>query len=249
MLRFHTPGASLAEVEWDIPIPVLDQEDLNAQGIDTSQLVQGAQKVDALGSCVPNASTASLAQRTVAAGRELPSGLSADDAVADERFAIVLYNEIGQVVGVQAEAWPPNDDGSTGEAAGQTLVKLGLISSYTAPHGTLGALSALQLGTVVQGTPFFNDWMEADSQGFVDGDGSLDALKAAMDSGLAGGHETCLRGIPQLAQTDKGVELDKTVVKVRNSWSAQFALDGDFLLHASTLDHLGRYVDYKQFVI
>jgi hypothetical protein len=36
-----------------------------------------------------------------------------------------------------------------------------------------------------------------------------------------------------------------TVIKVRNSWSTQFGLNGDYLLHASTLNYLAGYYDYK----
>ena len=39
---------------------VLDQSDLLAQGIDTSELVPGAKEVDALGSCTANAFHAHL---------------------------------------------------------------------------------------------------------------------------------------------------------------------------------------------
>jgi hypothetical protein len=102
---------------------------------------------------------------------------------------------------------------------------------------------------VIQGTPWFNAWMRPDSDGFVDGDGSLDALKSAMDSGVAGGHETCQRGIVQLAAVRGRVDLANTVIRVRNSWSETFCLSGDFLLHASTLDMLGSYVDFKQFIV
>ena len=44
-------GTPLKTAAHEIPIPVLDQEDLQAQGIDTSQLIPGAPKADALGSC------------------------------------------------------------------------------------------------------------------------------------------------------------------------------------------------------
>ena len=57
--RMHVaaPPVALREVQHQVPIPVLDQEDLNAQGIDTSAIVPGAQRVDALGSCTCNAGT------------------------------------------------------------------------------------------------------------------------------------------------------------------------------------------------
>jgi hypothetical protein len=102
----------------------------------------------------------------------------------------------------------------------------------------------------MQGGPWFNSWFKPDSNGFVDGDGSIEALQAAIKSGVAGGHETLQHGIPQIAQASDGsVELQNTYIKVRNSWSMQFGVDGDYLLHASTLSYLGRHYDYKTAVI
>ena len=65
MLTLHHPthllgGSQPKEVDWEPKIGVLDQEDLFAQGIDTSKLVPGAQKVDALGSCTSQANTSAL---------------------------------------------------------------------------------------------------------------------------------------------------------------------------------------------
>src|SRR6266568_3772718 len=70
LLEIHD-GAPLKEVEHDIPIPVLDQEDLHKQGIDVTKLVPGAQDADALGSCTCNTGAAHIAERWVAAGRNL----------------------------------------------------------------------------------------------------------------------------------------------------------------------------------
>jgi hypothetical protein len=109
----------------------------------------------------------------------------------------------------------------------------------------------LQSGTVMQGTPWLNAWMNPDSQGFIDGDGSMDALQAAIASGVAGGHETLLTGIVQLGQVTAGqADLSRTVLRARNSWSAGWGpLAGDFLVHASTLNYLAQYCDFKAVTI
>lgn len=254
-------GSKLTEIAHDIPIPVLDQEDLIEQGIDTSELVPGAQKVDALGSCTCNAGVAHLAERWVAAGKDLPSialawksglavGLSATDAVHNESVAIQLYHLVTDQTGDPSSEWPPVDCGSSGYCVCTELERMGVASTYKSASGVTGALALLQMGTVMQGTPWFYAWMEPDSQGFIDGDGSMDALQAAIDSGVAGGHETLQRGIPQLAQLANGtVDLRNTVIKVRNSWTATFGLAGDFLVHASTLGWLAQYIDYKAVAI
>jgi hypothetical protein len=260
--RLHLPAAEpLKEVAWTVPVPVLDQEDLGAQGVDVSQLVAGAQKVDALGSCTCNAGTGHLAERWTAAGKDLAAislgsaapehvGLSGS-AAGDEEFAIVLYHLVTGQTGNPASEWPPTDTGSSGYYVCQELERLKLARSYKTASGVTGALSLLQSGTVMIGMPWYQAWFQPDSQGFVDGDGSAAALSAALASGVAGGHETLMTGIPQLALTSAGtVDLQNTVVEIRNSWSPQWGpLGGAFRLHASTLGYLGAYVDYKALVI
>lgn len=248
-LLFHR-GESLREVSHAMPLPVLDQEDLIKQGVNTATLVEGAKVVDALGSCTCNAGTSSLAERLVAAGKNLPDGLSESDAAKDEAYAIMLYHAVTDQTGNPAQEWPPTDCGSTGLFVCTELEHQGLITSHTAPAGVSGALSALQDGTVIEGGPWFNSWMEPDADGFIDGDGSLEALEAAVNSGVAGGHERCQVGIAQLAQSRKGgLELGKTVIEVLNSWSESFGKNGRFYVHASTYNYLNGYMDYKQFIV
>jgi hypothetical protein len=259
LLEFHNES-TLKEVDHVIPIPVLDQEDFGKQGIDVTKLVPGALAADALGSCTCNSGTAHIAERWAAAGKDIaalsvtgasgPINLSATDAVNDEKFAIVLYHLVTDQTGDPAQEWPPTDCGSNGLYVCQELIKLGYASSYKAASSVTGAITLLQTGTVMQGGPWFNSWMNPDSNGFVDGDGSIEALQAAIQSGVAGGHETLQRGIPQIAQTSNGsVELQNTVIKVRNSWSTQFGVDGDYLLHASTLSYLARHYDFKTAIV
>ena len=258
--RLHIPGpAPLREVMHEVPIPVLDQEDLHKQGIDVTQLMPGAQDVDALGSCTCNAGTAHLAERMTAAGKPLHDAylqpgdhgamLTADARTAEE-FAIVLYHLVTGQTGDPAQEWPPSDAGSSGYYVCHELERLGLASSYKTGAGVLGALSLLQAGTVMQGAPWFRAWFQLDSQGFIDGDGSADAMQAAVASGVAGGHETQLRGIEQLAVLGNGtVDLQNTVLRVRNSWSPQWGLGGDYRIHASTLGYLSAYCDWKAIII
>ena len=259
LLEFHNES-TLKEVDHVIPIPVLDQEDFAKQGIDVTKLVPGAQATDALGSCTCNSGTAHIAERWAAAGKDITAlsvngasgaiNLSATDAIDDEKFAIVLYHLVTDQTGDPAQEWPPTDCGSNGLYVCQELIKLGYASSYKAASSVTGAITLLQNGTVMQGGPWFNSWMSPDKDGFVDGDGSIEALQAAIQSGVAGGHETLQRGIPQIAQASNGsVELQNTVIKVRNSWSTQFGVDGDYLLHASTLSYLARHYDYKTAIV
>lgn len=257
-------GAPLRTVEHEIPVPVLDQEDLTTQGIYTDQLIPGAQRVDALGSCTANATTASVAERYKAADRDLggihvtgPGNgialvqyVSTTDARACERFAIVFYDLTTRQTGDPAQEWPPTDCGSTGLYCCQELIRQGLIRTYKTGTGAVTLASMLQAGSVIMGAPWFNSWMEPGADGFVDGDGSMDAFEQAMNSGVAGGHETCIYMLPKLTLTATGqIDLQKSWVQVRNSWSSSWGMHGDYAIHLSTIDFLAQQSDFKQFVL
>ena len=213
LLEFHD-DTPLKEVEHDIPIPVLDQEDLDKQGIDVTKLVPGAAAADALGSCTCNTGTAHIAERWAAAGKDITGlkltggtgaiAMSGTDGTADEEFAILLYHLVTDQTGVPSQEWPPTDCGSNGLYVCQELIAQGFAASYKSAPNVTAALALLQLGTVMQGGPWFNSWMKPDSNGFVDGDGSYEAMRASVKSGVAGGHETLQRGITQLALASSG---------------------------------------------
>jgi hypothetical protein len=250
LIHWHHAETTLTEVNHQIPFGPLDQEDLLKQGIFTDELIPGAIRADALGSCTANASMASLGERLTAAGKDLSVAGLSQDVVNNEKQAIRFYHATTFQTGNPAQEWPPQDCGSTGLFCCTELERQELITSYQTATGALNLLSLLQGGTVIMGGPWFMSWMNPDADGFVDGDGSLDALQAAAASGIAGGHETCARAIPQLAQAADGqVDLQQTVIQVRNSWSDQFALSGDYRLHASTLEYLAGQFDFKMFVV
>lgn len=248
LMHFHR-GEKLTEVDHEPPVPPLDQEDLLKQGIDTSALIHGAQQVDALGSCTAQATTVSLAERYKAVKGELPKGITGD-AVNDEKYAIVFYHDCTDQTGDPSQEWPPTDCGSTGLYCCHELQKQRLIDNYLTASGAQNIVSLLQGGTVIQGTPFFNAWMEPDTNAFVDGDGSQEALDQAIRSGVAGGHETCISAVEKLVLTGTGAVVpEKSTVRVRNSWSASWGDTGSFRLHLSTLQMLGSNCDFKQFVL
>jgi hypothetical protein len=252
-MHFHL-GGDLKEVDHEPLVPVLDQEDLISQGIDTATLIPGAQQVNALGSCTCNAGTVSLAERLASAhggpGSLAHYGLSTTDAVRDEEFAIVEYHNVTRQTGEPSTEWPPTDCGSSGYYVCTEFERQGFISSFKSANGMTNLVSLLQAGTVIQGTPWFNAWMEPDNGGFIDGDGSADTLIRAIQSGVAGGHETCITAVEKLSVDLLGrVDADQTVVRVRNSWSSSWGDSGSFRLHLSTLEYLTGHVDFKQFVI
>lgn len=253
-------GEVLKEVNWTSPVPVLDQEDLIEQDIYCATFIPGAENVDALGSCTCNAATRHLGERLTAAGKPLGDAVVAsqlgpklalsDNSKNAEEFAIALYHQVTDQSGSTSTEWPPTDCGSTELFVAEYLEKLGVIGGHKTASNIEGALSLLQAGSVPIGGPFFNAWMTPDSDGFIDGDGSAEALEAAINSGVAGGHETVLHQICQLAQASNGVvALQQTILEVWNSWSPAWGLGGSYRIHASTLHLLGSNVDFKQFVV
>lgn len=67
-------GEPLKPTEWAPKVPVLDQQDLLAQGIHTSQLVDGGEDVDALGSCFPAGTRVRMADGSERAIEEVRLG-------------------------------------------------------------------------------------------------------------------------------------------------------------------------------
>ena len=253
-------GEPLREVMHDVPLAVLEQENFAAQGIDTSALVPGAPKVDALGNCVYNTGTAAVSTLGLPAYEKYlnvlglwnmdgTQGEAFADAKLGEEAAIVAYHKGTDLTGDTSTEWPPTDCGSSGVYLAQFLQSLGVISGQKIAHGAQDLVSLLQTGVVAQGSPWFNSWFEPDANGFVDGNGTSSDLEAAIRSGVAGGHETLQRGIEKLTLTATDqVDPSGTIIRVRNSWGESFGDHGDYLIHLSTLVALGQYCDFRQFV-
>jgi hypothetical protein len=242
----------IVPITHDLRVPVLDQEDLFQQGINTAQLVPGATKVDALGSCVANASTAALSAGLTPAqvDQKLPPGAPrlTGDPVEDEKFAIVLYHHLTDKTGQPATEWPPQDCGSSGLAACEFFEDQGLITGWHVAHGAENILSLMQTGPLIVGQPWLNTWMSPDQAGFIDGDGSLTALAEAVSSGVAGGHETCWFGIESVGYTlDGNIDPQTTIIRFRNSWSTAWGDQGTGLAHLSTFVELGHWCDFRAF--
>lgn len=245
-LHFHDGVTPLKAVVHEPLTPVLDQEDLTAQGIDVAALVPGAQAVDALGSCVANASVSALAA-LLPLSRLAELGVAAN-TVADEEYAIRLYHSLTMLTGSPSQEWPPDDCGSSGLYACEYLQQQGLIAGSRIASGAQNICSLLQTGGLITGQPFFYSWEEPDASGFIDGDGSMAALQAAIASGVAGGHETYWAGIEHIAFLPSGqVDPLNTVIRFRNSWGTSWGLQGEARAHLSTYAWLGSHCDFRQF--
>ena len=251
LMRMHLhDGSTLREVDHEPRLAVLDQEDLLAQGIHTSQLVPGASDVDALGSCVFNATTAHLSNVLSEQGFARVTGTAGyEDTERAEEYAIRLYHATTDLTGDPSTEWPPTDCGSSGLFVCKQLETQGVISGHKTAHGAENIVSMLQGGGVITGGPWFRSWMQPSSGGFVDGDGTEDALRVAIQSGVAGGHERHISAIEKLVVSETGkVDPYKTILRDRNSWSAAWGDHGSYRVHLSTYLMLAQYMDFRQMV-
>lgn len=257
-LHLHD-GSQLKTVDHETPLGVLDQSDLIAQGIHTTKFIPGC-KVDAqaLGSCTANTAVEALAQllpmteflavckslihNTYAAA---PAGY--EDVVGAERAAIAFYHVCTDQTGDPSTEWPPTDCGSSGPFIVKEAQRLGLVSGAKIATAGESLASLLQSGPVMMGSPWFYAWEEPDPQGFIDGQGSISDVEAAINSGVAGGHETLLAAIEKIAFLPSGhVDVANTIIRGRNHWTKPWGDQGCYRLHLSTLVAIGSACDFRQ---
>lgn len=231
----HQP---LATAEHEPPCPVLDQSNLKAQGIDVRALFPGKRLryVDALGSCVGNATVAHLTERL----GMTRVGLAPDSPAAGEVLAIRRYHRATECDEDLPDTYPRVDSGSSGLGSARACRVDGLISTYRHAVDAVGLLSLLQTGTAMVGMPWFEAWFTPDGLGFIDsGNWHL--------SPIAGGHEVCATAVERLVLSATGVpDPDLTVLRYRNSWGGGWGDHGSFRMRLSTHLLILRHVDVIQ---
>jgi hypothetical protein len=248
-LHWHT-GTELKTVDHEPRVGVLDQEDLLAQGIRVSSFIPGAQDADALGSCTANATTSALSNALPQAEFLKATGAASyADTKSAEEWAIRFYHQCTDQTGDPAQEWPPTDCGSSGPFIVSELQHLGLATADKIAHGADNIVSLMQTDGLLAGIPFLNAWMQPDSAGFVDGDGSPETLRTQIEQGVAGGHEIYLSAVEQVVMDGRHVDPAKTVLRFRNSWTAGWGDHGSARFHLSTLVALGHYCDFRQLVV
>ena len=238
--RRRYTGEPIRPTEWTPKVPVLDQQNLIAQGIHTSTLAEGTTDVDALGSCTANAATCLIS--ILRTPDDLAAaGLDVTDPAAAEAWAIGLYSDATHRDQWLAESWPTVDCGSSGLGVAKALRHRGLVDQYGHATTAEELCTLLQTGPVLMGMP----WLSAFTQTTNDA-GFIDADPRWADSPLEGGHEVCITALEAVALHDGRLLPDHTVLRFRNSWGTGWGDRGEGRLFLSTYLALRDQIDLTQ---
>ncbi|MGY5127266.1 hypothetical protein [Streptomyces nigrescens] len=241
-LAYRRPytGETIRTVEWAPRVPVMNQQGLLAQGIKTSEMVDGVQDVDALGSCTANAATACLSV-LLTADACAAAGLDTTDAVAAERFAIGLYADATTADEWLDYTWPTDDCGSSGLGVTKALRRRGLIDQYGHATTAEELCVLLQTGPVLMGLPWHQAFFEP-----VSSIALLDEIPGWQQSPVVGGHEVLITALESIAEVEGDVSYEHTVIRCRNSWSSSWGDGGSFRTSLAVYQALRGQVDLIQ---
>jgi hypothetical protein len=243
-LAYRRPydGQPIKPVEWAPKVPVLNQQNLLAQGIRTSTLFEGVDDVDALGSCTANAATALLSVLHDTATLT-EAGLDVTGPAAAEAWAIGLYSDATDCDQWNDYFWPATDCGSSGLGVAKALRSRGLVDQYGHATTAEELCQLLQTGPVLMGMP----WHDAFSAPVGDL-ALLDEIPNWQSSPVAGGHEVCITALEAVAVDESSGRLyyDHTILRVQNSWSSSFGDAGSFRMSLALYQELRSEIDLVQ---
>ncbi|MFI1161353.1 hypothetical protein [Streptomyces sioyaensis] len=241
-LAYRRPytGETIRTVEWAPRVPVLDQQDLLKQGIHTSQMFDGVQDIDALGSCTANAATACLSV-LLTHDACAKAGLDTTNAAAAEKWAIGLYADATRADQWLDYTWPSDDCGSSGLGVAKALRRRGLIDQYGHAKTAEELCMLLQTGPVLMGVPWHTAWFEPTSSTAL-----LDEIPNWEKSPVAGGHEVLITALESVAEVEGDFSYEHTVIRCRNSWTAGWGDQGSFRLSLAVYQRLRSEIDLIQ---
>lgn len=210
-------GQPIKPVEWDVPLPILDQGNL--------------------GACVGFTGTEHIAQLYGAADLaqvSLNGHTLTGDPDNDGMFAQEVYHRCTVADGFPGD-WPPEDTGSSGLAACKVLKSARLASGYVWATNRRAFGALLQRSSVMVGMPWFSAWFEPSSEGAFIDNGDW------QSSGVAGGHEVLAEALEAWDDNDPS----KCIVRFRNHWRPTWGDAGRFRIRLSTYETIKGSVDIK----
>jgi hypothetical protein len=157
-----------------------------------------------IGSCTGNAVAGCL-------GTDNAKGRGQDDLTEDD--ALALYEAATRLDGFPG-TYPPDDVGSSGNAACKAAKRAGLISGYHWAFSLSGLVNALQVGPVAIGINWLRGCDNPDASGLVKYSGPS-----------RGGHEISVIG----------VSLERGQFRIANSWGTGWGQDGYFSMTISDM--------------
>lgn len=239
--RRRYTGDPLHPIEWAPKIPVLNQQQLLAQGIHTSRLFNGVDDVDALGSCTANAATA-LVSVLHGADTLAQYGLNTADPVAAEMWAIGLYADATTKDQWNDSQWPAVDCGSSGLGVAKALKDHGLIDQYGTATTAEELCALLQTGPVLMGMPWHDAFFEPVGEVAL-----LDEIPNWQSSPVVGGHEVCITALEAVAadETTGRLFYDHTILRCQNSWGS-WGDAGSFRMSLALYQALRPQIDLVQ---
>jgi hypothetical protein len=134
----------------------------------------------------------------------------------DEADAVKLYDDETRLEG---KPHPPHDPGGSGLLVCQAAQQTKLISSYAHAFGVQQALEALVLHPVITGINWYTSFDTPDPTGLIE---------IAAKATVRGGHEVLADGI----------DADKELVWLWNSWGKTFGVGGRFCMSFATWEQL-----------
>ncbi|PSK57069.1 hypothetical protein B0E38_02600 [Streptomyces sp. 111WW2] len=242
-LAYRRPytGDPIHPTEWAPKVPVLDQQNLLAQGIRTSTLAEGVDDVDALGSCTANAAAAAVSVLHTA-DQLATAGLDVTDPAAAETWAIGLYSDATHRDEWLDDTWPSTDSGSSGLGVAKALRERGLIDQYGHATTAEELCMLLQTGPVLMGMPWYDAFFSP-----VGRQALLDDIPDWQSSPVAGGHEVCITALEHVMfLPDGGLDYPRTILRARNSWSTSWGDAGEFRLSLALYQALRSEIDLVQ---
>jgi hypothetical protein len=155
-----------------------------------------------LGSCTGNAGIGAIGT-SPAFATIVPSVVSHD--YLDENAAVKLYSD-ATAIDEWSGSYPPDDTGSSGLAVAKVLKSRGWISGYQHTFSFEDMQAALQLGPVLLGINWYENFFDPDSKGNL----------SISTSRVAGGHEIAVDEI----------DMENQRFGFTNSWGESWGIGG-----------------------